>query len=67
MIENTLPACMGGWCKVRDRCAQHLLADRSTVAERLCPKGEARVVPVSWGESTADINPPTKGQTRGYE
>lgn len=34
-----IPACMGGWCAVRDRCQRHLQTDRGIVAERLCPKG----------------------------
>ena len=34
------PACMGGWCTVRDRCERHVTDDREIVAERLCERGE---------------------------
>lgn len=37
-----LPACMGGWCPVRDRCAQHLTMSRRVVVERLCERGNER-------------------------
>lgn len=36
-----LPACMGGWCAVRDHCGRfHQVADRAMPAERLCDAGE---------------------------
>lgn len=40
------PACMGGWCTQRDRCAEHLRDDRRAVAERLCPTGLEMPTPV---------------------
>lgn len=39
MTRALLPACLGGWCTKRDRCARHTQADRSEVAERLCKRG----------------------------
>ena len=33
------PACLGGWCAVRDRCERHITDDREIVAERLCERG----------------------------
>jgi hypothetical protein len=30
---------MGGWCRLRERCARHLSADRRAPAERLCAPG----------------------------
>jgi len=36
----TLPACMGGWCRRRDECADYHATYRALVAERLCPPGE---------------------------
>lgn len=41
-----LPACMGGWCTVRDRCAQHLTMARRVVVERMCERGHEAPVPV---------------------
>lgn len=41
-----LPACMGGWCTVRDRCAQHLTMSRRVVVERMCERGNEQPVPV---------------------
>lgn len=32
-------ACMGGWCRKRDRCPHYLAADRRDPAERLCVPG----------------------------
>ena len=37
------PACMGGWCPVRDRCERHITEDRREVSERLCPKDEHQI------------------------
>lgn len=45
------PACMGGWCRLRDRCARHLQADRREPAERLCPAGDpVEFLPISTPE-----------------
>lgn len=30
------PACMGGWCAVRDRCYHHQQGDRAHPVERMC-------------------------------
>lgn len=38
-------ACMGGWCRQRDRCA-HYYAQSTKPAERLCNKGEDKPQPV---------------------
>jgi len=39
-----VPACMGGWCTHRDRCAQHVQPStvhrQGQVAERLCRRGD---------------------------
>lgn len=32
-------ACMGGWCAIRDRCANYLADSRHQPAERLCDPG----------------------------
>lgn len=36
----TIPACMGGFCKVRDRCERHNTDKRDVIAERLCSVGD---------------------------
>ena len=41
-----LPACMGGWCRRREGCADYHATDRKQIAERLCAKGEDRPQPV---------------------
>ena len=41
-----IPACMGGWCGLRNRCERHLTADREVVAERLCDRGDEMPQPV---------------------
>lgn len=43
---GSLPACMGGWCAARNRCAHHLATDRRHVAERLCDRGQEQPAPV---------------------
>lgn len=35
-----IPACMGGFCHVRNRCERHTTDKREHVAERLCARGE---------------------------
>lgn len=35
-----LPACMGGWCGLRDCCGQAQALDRRVVVERLCANGQ---------------------------
>lgn len=45
-----LPACMGGWCISRDRCHQHVAADRTRCVERLCKPGRENERPVTVGE-----------------
>lgn len=32
-------ACMGGWCKQRDKCARYYTKAPTHTAERLCPTG----------------------------
>lgn len=34
-----LPACLGGWCALRDHCQHHHAVDRRVVSERLCVPG----------------------------
>jgi hypothetical protein len=36
----TLPACAGGWCKKREQCADYHAVHRTSIVERLCPKGQ---------------------------
>lgn len=37
---RALPACMGGWCSIRESCACYKSPhDRNEPAERLCPRG----------------------------
>jgi len=33
-------ACMGGWCKLRDKCPHHTEAARLNPRERLCLPGQ---------------------------
>jgi hypothetical protein len=41
------PACMGGWCAVRDRCTYYQAQDRRYPIERLCePKQHDAFEPV---------------------
>jgi hypothetical protein len=37
---ETMPACLGGWCRVRDRCERHITDHREHVVERLCDRGD---------------------------
>lgn len=39
------PACMGGWCALRDRCPHFHADDRSEPAERLCPPRQDGAIP----------------------
>jgi hypothetical protein len=54
--EYTAPSlsCMGGWCKLRDKCARHHAVDRRRPVERLCERGEEQpeplVMPVRWAQ-----------------
>lgn len=34
-----LPACMGGWCDLREGCALYIKDNRERVVERLCTRG----------------------------
>jgi hypothetical protein len=43
-LPQRLPACMGGWCTQRDRCALHVTQPRTWVSERLCARGYDRPV-----------------------
>jgi len=53
----SLPACMGGWCLERNRCAQYLTAPRGTepehVSERLCLPGQESPRPMFMVERAA--------------
>ena len=41
MSADSLRACMGGWCAIRDRCENHHVdAGLVTPAERLCIPGQ---------------------------
>jgi hypothetical protein len=42
-----LPACMGGFCNVREQCQQHLTDNRRFVVERLCQRGQETPRPVA--------------------
>lgn len=42
-MNGEIVACMGGWCAHRAHCAHHY-SDSKVIAERLCPKDEARPV-----------------------
>lgn len=33
-------ACLGGWCRSREKCADYHAADRREPVERRCPPGE---------------------------
>lgn len=41
------PACMGGWCRVREHCCHYQAHGRTELSERLC-------LPGSDGDSEAD-------------
>ena len=43
MNNHRIAACMGGWCKTRDKCPHHF-AVSSTPAERLCVPGQDGVI-----------------------
>jgi hypothetical protein len=43
---NGKPSCLGGWCKVRDRCGDHLRDDREEVCERICAPGKENPSPI---------------------
>lgn len=40
MINPEIPACLGGFCVLRDMCLHHVApASREAPAERLCKRG----------------------------
>lgn len=45
-----LPACMGGWCTLRERCHHYVLPASSVdPADRLCQRGQRdQFVPLLW-------------------
>jgi hypothetical protein len=46
-LQARLPACMGGWCQMRDQCARHVTPSRSgEVSERLCRRGAEHPIAV---------------------
>lgn len=56
-------ACMGGWCRQRERCAHHHSASR-VISERLCERGFDDPEPMRprlarTDEPQADRLPPT--------
>jgi hypothetical protein len=44
--QDSLPACMGGWCNHRGHCARHVTDHRTVVVERLCAHGAEVPQPV---------------------
>lgn len=50
-MTTTISACLGGWCRKRDRCVNYNAPDKRWPAERLCVPGRDGVgldVPVRW-------------------
>lgn len=47
----TLPACMGGFCRLRMSCAHYYAADKRNPSQRLC----ARHVHNAWQPITMDM------------
>lgn len=45
MTDNNVNPCMGGWCRLRDKCPNYRSDSIAKPAERLCPKGADGVVP----------------------
>lgn len=43
--DNDVSPCMGGWCRMRDKCPNYRADNVAQPAERLCPKGSDGVVP----------------------
>lgn len=37
---DALPACMGGWCPMRESCRLYHAGSEGRPSERLCPPGE---------------------------
>lgn len=37
--QKPIPACMGGWCALRDHCPAYHAAERDFPSERLCIPG----------------------------
>lgn len=37
-------ACMGGWCRIRERCEHYHAADRRRPVERMCDTGRDGVI-----------------------
>lgn len=39
-MNQSLQACAGGWCRIRERCQHYHASDRREPSERLCLPGE---------------------------
>ena len=59
--------CMGGWCQVRDKCAHHVEAPRTTVSERLCEKGNEQPEPLRKSRFAAWIAGATEEKVKQWE
>jgi hypothetical protein len=40
-------ACLGGWCRSREKCADYHASDRSEPVERRCPPGQEYPEPMA--------------------
>lgn len=50
-VPSRRKACMGGWCRIRDKCPHFHARDTSRPAERLCVPGADGVgqfIPMLW-------------------
>lgn len=66
MTPPRQPACMGGWCRIRDRCGHYNASDRTRPIERLCePNQDGEAVQlVRWkkaGEWQSEMDPRAAG------
>jgi hypothetical protein len=55
MSSTSLPACLGGWCKARERCSDYHAVERTWLEERLCPPGQDDPTPLA--EVDARVGP----------
>ena len=57
MTAHALRQCMGGWCRLRDRCAHYAaeLTPGLEPSERLCEPGHDEPLPVKAAEHRAKL------------
>lgn len=50
-------ACMGGWCRIRERCQHYGARDGAEPAERLCEPGRDGVLAAAPAADTTTLKP----------